>query len=72
MQINHTKTKERCKVLNRAALAAEFGCSRVLVCQVIDGTYRFMHAEMAQKILVRLREMGLLVEEADGPVNKAA
>lgn len=65
MQINHIETTKRCQVLNKKALGRELGCSDVLVKQVIEGTYQFMHAELARKVIDRVRELGLLVEDDD-------
>lgn len=65
MRINHSETMKRCKLINRAEVARQCGCSDVLVLYVIRGTYQSMDSEMAQRVLAKLRELNVLVEEPE-------
>jgi uncharacterized protein (DUF2342 family) len=67
--IDHEKTIERCRLLNNSELARQLQVTPSLVQMVIHGTYPAMHSDNAQKILNKLRELGMLVE---GSEQKAA
>ena len=72
MQINHTATIERCKVINAAEVGRQCGVTRVMVHQIIRGIYPYMTGEGALRVLEKLRSMGMLVEEEDSKVDRAA
>ena len=63
MKVDHRATRERYQQFRLQAIAAHCGCSAGRVTQVIDG-YK-SDGEVAQKVLNRLRELGILVEVPD-------
>jgi len=72
MKVDHRATRERYQQFRLQAIAAHCGCSTGRVTQVIDG-YKGRDGEAAQRVLSRLRELGILVEVPDdGDVDLAA
>lgn len=72
MKVDHRATRERYQQFRLQAIAAHCGCSPGRVTQVIDG-YKGRDGEAAQRVLSRLRDLGILVEVPDdGDVNLAA
>lgn len=64
MKVDHRATRERYQQFRLQAIAAHCGCSTGRVTQVIDG-YKGRDGEAAQRVLSRLRELGILVEVPD-------
>ena len=60
--INHKATREKCKILNLAAVAREFHITRSAVSQIIDGSYKTMQSPNAVAVLNLVRSLNLLVE----------
>ena len=71
MKVDHRATRERYQQFRLQAIAAHCGCSPGRVTQVIDG-YKGRDGEAAQRVLNRLRELGILVESPDDDVDLAA
>lgn len=70
MIIDFVKTSEKAKVLNLSEVARQCDVSRQMVVEVSRGVYPCMHTALAKKVLDKLRELGVLVEQED--VDKAA
>jgi hypothetical protein len=66
LKIDHGKTMERCKLINRAEVARQCGVSQPVVLHVVRGDYPYMDSDGAKRIIAKLRELNLLVlvEEA--------
>jgi hypothetical protein len=69
LKIDHAATVERCKLINRNEVARQCGVSAPVVLHVLRGDYPYPDSEAAQRIIAKIRELGLLVEV---DVNKAA
>jgi hypothetical protein len=75
MSINWKATKSKFdEMYNQRAIARGLGVSTVLFCQVLNGKYPFMHAAGARKVVARLRDLQVLVEDggSDGDLDHSA
>ena len=73
MSINWKATKDKFEEqFNQKGIARGLGVSSVLFCQVLNGKYTFMGAPGPQKVVSKLRELQVLVEDADAENNLAA
>lgn len=72
MQINHIETMKRCKLINRNEVARQCNVSPPVVLHVARGDYPYMDSDGAQRVLAKLRELNVLVEVPEAPVDKAA
>ncbi len=71
MKVDHKATRERYQQFRLQAIAAHCGCSTGRVTQVIDG-YKGRDGEAAQRVINRLRELGVLVEVDDDHDSRLA
>lgn len=72
-KIDFKQTAENCRLFNQSAIARECGIDQTIVSGVIKGKYPSMEGPKAQRVLAKLRELGVLAEVPDdGDVDMAA